>query len=209
MAGNLAALHIDGAPRLFLGIDRMPPVVILSACHVAPRGAGAVAISDLLLREGALAVLGTQVPVDVRHNATLMIRFLLYVAEEITKPGQFATLLDVWHHVQSSNAVNDILAATPKLKRWAGSPAPSGRPVRVEFMAHRAAGRIRRAHVYEDTEQVLGEIADDQGQGLRIRNWFRRPGYVPESLFYVFAGRPDRIFLSSLRQHTERVFARG
>ncbi|MFJ1742467.1 CHAT domain-containing protein [Streptomyces microflavus] len=207
MAGNLAALHIDGAPRLFLGIDRMPPVVILSACHVAPRGSGAVAITDLLLREGALAVLGTQVPVDVRHNATLMIRFLVYVAEEIAKPGQFATLLDVWHHVQTSNAVNDILTATPKLRRWAGSPTPNGRPVIAEFMATRATGRIRRGHVYEDTERVLGEIADDQGQGLRIRNWFRRPGYVPESLFYVFAGRPDRIFLSSLQQHKERAFA--
>ncbi|MET8700726.1 CHAT domain-containing protein [Kitasatospora sp. NPDC004723] len=207
MVGNSAALQVGGAPRLFLGIDHMPPVVMLSACHVAPRGSGAVAITDLLLREGALAVLGTQVPVDVRHNAMLMNRFLVYLAEEIAKPGQFATLLDVWHHVQTSNAVNDILTATPNLKKWAASPTPTGRPVAVEFMANRANGQIRRAHVYEDTEQILGEIADDQGQGPRIRNWFRHPGYIPESLFYVFAGRPDRIFLSSLRHHTERALA--
>ncbi|MFD9716096.1 CHAT domain-containing protein [Streptomyces sp. NPDC059076] len=209
MVGNFAALHIGGAPRLFLGIDHMPPVVMLSACHVAPRGSGAVTITDLLLREGALAVLGTQVPVDVRHNATLMNRFLVYLAEEIAKPGQFATLLEVWHHVQTSNAVNDILTATPKLKKWAASPTPTGLPVIAEFMAARATGRIRRPHVYKDTEQILGEIADSQGQGPRIRNWFRSPGYIPESLFYVFAGRPDRIFLSSLRHHTERAFAAG
>ncbi|MFK0190573.1 CHAT domain-containing protein [Kitasatospora sp. NPDC090308] len=209
MVGNLAALQVGGASHLFLGIHHMPPVVMLSACHVAPRGSGAVAITDLLLREGALAVLGTQVPVDVRHNATLMNRFLIYLAEGIAKPGQFATLLDVWHHVQTSNAVNDILTATPKLRKWAASPTATGRPVIEEFMATRATGRIRRAHVYEDTEQVLGEIADDQGQGSLIRNWFRSPGYIPESLFYVFAGRPDRIFLSSLRQHTERTFAVG
>ncbi|MGW4816691.1 CHAT domain-containing protein [Kitasatospora cineracea] len=207
MVGNLAALQVGDAPCLFLGIDHMPPVVMLSACHVAPRGSGAVAITDLLLREGALAVLGTQVPVDVRHNATLMNRFLIYLVEGIAKPGQFATLLDVWHHVQTSNAVNDILTATPKLRKWAVSPTPTGRPVIEEFMTTRATGRIRRAHVYEDTEQILGEIADDQGRGPLIRNWFRSPGYIPESLFYVFAGRPDRIFLSSLRHHTERAFA--
>ncbi|MFC8719895.1 CHAT domain-containing protein [Kitasatospora sp. NPDC057198] len=207
MVGNFAALQIDGTPCLFLGIDHMPPVVMLSACHIAPRGAGAITVTDLLLREGALAVLGTQVPVDVRHNAMLMIRLLVYLAEEIAKPGQFATLLDVWHHVQTFNAVNDILTATPKLKKWAVSLTPAGRPVAVEFMANRATGQIRRAHVYEDTEQILGEIADAQGQGPRIRNWFRSPGYIPESLFYVFVGRPDRIFVSSLRHHTERAFA--
>ncbi|WP_406430063.1 hypothetical protein OHB00_00315 [Streptomyces sp. NBC_00631] len=55
-----------------------------------------------------------------------------------------------------------------------------------------------------DTEQVLGEIADDQGRGEQVRNWFRRPGYVPESLFYLFAGRPERILISSME---ERVAA--
>lgn len=35
-----------------------PPVVILSACHVSPRGRGAVCISDLIMRNGAIAVLG-------------------------------------------------------------------------------------------------------------------------------------------------------
>ncbi|MEV7374692.1 CHAT domain-containing protein [Streptomyces sp. NPDC090301] len=205
MAGNAAALSIGDAPHLHLGLEPMPPVVMLSACHVAPRGSGAVAITDLLLREGALAVLGTQVPVEVTRNATLMGRFLIYLAEEVARPGQFATLLDVWHHVQTSNVVNDILDGSPSLKGWATSSTANGRPVIVEFMNSRAAGRLRLPHVYEDTERVLGEIADEQGQGDRVRNWFRRPGYVPESLFYLFAGRPDRILLSSLRQHTEQA----
>jgi hypothetical protein len=47
-------------------------------------------------------------------------------------------------------------------------------------------------------ERVLGEIAEDRGQGARVRNWLRNPGYVPESLFYVFAGRPDCVFVRSL-----------
>ncbi|MER5760801.1 CHAT domain-containing protein [Streptomyces sp. NPDC002082] len=205
MVGNMAALVIGDTPHLDLGLDHMPPVVMLSACHVAPRGSGAVAITDLLLREGALAVLGTQVPVEVMRNAVLMGRFLMYLAEEIATPGKFATILDVWHHVQTSNAVHDILDGSPSLRAWAASATSSGHSVMVEFMSNRATGKLRRPHVYEDTERVLGEIADEQGQGDRVRNWFRRPGYVPESLFYVFAGRPDRVFLSSLGQQVDRA----
>ncbi|WP_329452868.1 CHAT domain-containing protein [Streptomyces sp. NBC_01724] len=205
MVGNMAALVIGDEPHLDLGLDRMPPVVILSACHVAPRGSGAVAITDLLLREGALAVLGTQVPVDVRRNAMLMVRFMVYLAKENTKPGQFSTILDVWHHVQTSNAVNDIFDGSPSLRAWATRTTINDRPVLVEFMTSRATGRIRPPHVYEDTERVLGEIADEQGQGDRVRNWFRRPGYVPESLFYVFAGRPDRIHLTPPRLLIEQA----
>ncbi|MFF7733605.1 hypothetical protein [Streptomyces sp. NPDC007984] len=52
----------------------------------------------------------------VTRNAMLMIRFMVYLAEAIVKPGRFATILDVWHHVQTSNAVNDILAGSPSLK---------------------------------------------------------------------------------------------
>ncbi|CAM5541566.1 CHAT domain-containing protein [Streptomyces avidinii] len=205
MIGNMAALVIGDTPHLDLGLTRMPPVVMLSACHVAPRGSGAVAITDLLLREGALAVLGTQVPVEVTRNAILMGRFLVYLAEEIANPGQFATILEVWHHVQTSNAVHDILDGSPSLKAWASSVTISGHSVIAEFKSNRASGRLRPPHVYEDTEYVLGEIADEQGQGDRVRNWFRRPGYVPESLFYVFAGRPDRIYLSSLEQQVEQA----
>jgi hypothetical protein len=148
ITGNAAALYIGDEPHLDLGIDRMPPVVMLSACHVAPRGSGAVAITDLLLREGAMAVLGTQVPVDATRNATLMARFMTYLAEEIARPGQFATVLDAWHHVQTTNAVNDILSGSPSLRSWAVSAAPNGNPVITEFMSIRAGGRIRKTHVY-------------------------------------------------------------
>ncbi len=89
-----------------------------------------------------------------------------------------------------------LIDASPSLRAWATRTTVDGLPVLVEFMSNRATGRIRLPHVYEDTEHVLGEITDEQGQGDRVRNWFRRPGYVPESLFYVFAGRPDRIHLT-------------
>jgi hypothetical protein len=74
-------------------------------------------------------------------------------------------------------------------------------------MGARSTGQLRNGHIYADTERVLAEIAEDQGIGNRVRNWFQRPGYVPESLFYVFAGRPDRIHLRSLAQTVKDLTA--
>ncbi|MFI5642941.1 CHAT domain-containing protein [Streptomyces goshikiensis] len=195
---NVAGLVIGEDTHITLGLDPAPAVVVLSACHVAPRGAGTVSVTDLLLREGASAVLGTQVPVQVHRNAMLTTRFLVNIVEAISEHA-FDTLLDVWRHVQGSNTVNDILWATPSLTEWGLEPGPDGMAPLTEFMTIRSAGRLRGPHIYKDTEEVLGEIADDAGRGQQVRNWFQRPGYVPESLFYLFAGRPERIHLTSLQ----------
>jgi CHAT domain len=198
---DVAGIQVGEDALVHQGVGPLPPVVLLSACHVAPRGTGTVSITDLLLREGAVAVLGTQIPVDVRSNAMLMMRLLVNVAEVIAgRRESHSTLLDVWHHVQTSNAVNDILSGSESLEAWGMSPTASGVPVIQELMGVRSAGRLGTGDIYADTERILGELADEQGNGPRVRNWFRHPGYVPESLFYVFAGSPERVYLRSLAQ---------
>jgi hypothetical protein len=193
---NVAGLMVGHEFTLGPELGPMPEVVILSACHVAPRGTTAVSITDLLLRQEAVAVLGTQVPVDVGHNAILMSRFLLYIRETMAGREEHSNLLEVWHRTQTTNAVIDILNGSESLRSWGGGSAVSGRLILEEFMSVRSVGRLR--NIYSDTEQVLGEIADELGQGSQVRNWLRRPGYVPESLFYVFAGKPERIYLRPL-----------
>ncbi len=193
---NVAGLSVGDELVLGPGLGPLPPVVILSACHVAPRGAGTVSVADLLLREGAVAVLGTQVPVDVWNNTMLTARFLINIAEVVGGvEGYGDNLLQVWRHVQSGNAVLDVLAGSPSLRAWGGELTPSGRTVLQEFMIKRSVDRLRTGDIYADTETVLGEIADDMHMGDRVRNWFRNPGYVPESAFYAFAGSPERIRL--------------
>jgi hypothetical protein len=194
--GNVAGLLIGEELSLGLGLGPLPPVVILSACHVAPRGAGTVSVADMLLREGAFAVLGTQVPVHVVRNTMLTARFLVNIAETLAGRGHYGeNLLQVWRHVQSGNALLDILHGNPALHGFGMSRAPSGLPVLEEFMRIRSVDRLRTGDIYADTEAVLGAIADDMRVGDRVRNWFRNPGYVPESLFYAFTGSPERIHL--------------
>lgn len=201
--GLAAGLVIGDKTHLELGLSSPPLVVILSACHVAPRGNSSVSISDILLREGVLAVLGTQVPVRVDHNAVFMGRFLANLAEEMTLK-RHATILDLWHHVQSLNAVNDILQGNSSLKAWGTSMTSNEISVLEEFMLNRSPGKLRRGTVYQDTENILGEIAEEQGVGGKVRNWLRHPGYVAESSFYIFCGRPDWINLSNVEEHVEK-----
>ncbi|GLY51875.1 CHAT domain-containing protein [Lentzea sp. NBRC 102530] len=192
---NAAGIEIGGDLYLGLGLDPLPPVVILSACQVSPRGTGTVSIADLLIREGATAVLGTQVPVDVFHNAILMGRFFVNIAaSHAAQEDSFASLLDVWQYTQAGNAINDIARGAKGLLSWLGG-GTRGESAVFEFMNNRANGRLRMTHIYEDTEKVLEEIAVEHGIGDKFRTWMRSPRYVPESMFYTFYGWPERVYL--------------
>lgn len=189
---NMAGLAIGDGVSMGDDLGPMPPVVILSACHSGPRGAGPVAVADLLLRAGAHAVLSTLVPVDVRHNSTFMTRLLVYMSESIGGSGPHTTLMDLWHRVQTSTVILDVLYGNPKLLEWGHSEAEGTPPV-VEFMSNRSVGRLRTSHLYKDTEAILLEIAEDRGEKDAVQRWLRTPGYVPESMMYTVVGDPSSI----------------
>lgn len=96
----------------------VPPVVILSACHVAPKGRGAYTVSDAFLKAGALAVLGTLIPVDVRHNSHLTQRFFWYISEVLKGNFSSKNIAEVLPCVISINAVNEVVDASKKLRAW-------------------------------------------------------------------------------------------
>lgn len=170
----------------------MPPLVILSACHSGPRGAGPVAVADLLVRAGARAVLSTLVPVGVHHNSVFMTRLLANMSEAIAGTIPQTTFMDVWRRVQTNNVITDIVYGNEKLMDWAASTA-TGTPPLEEFMGRRSAGRLRSTHLYEDAEAILLEIADERGQKARVQGWLRTTGYVPESMMYTIVGDPSSI----------------
>lgn len=109
--GNDVILDIDVFP--------LPPVVVLSACHVWPRATGAVGIAELLLRRGASTVLGTLVPINVMRNAILMARLVANMADAMTTRSEYRTLEDVWHHTLATNAVILIISSHVNFQEWA------------------------------------------------------------------------------------------
>jgi hypothetical protein len=192
---NFAGIMIGEEVSLLLNVDHVPPVVLLSACHVAPRGAGVVTIADLLIALGAHAVLGAVVPISAYHNAILMTRLFVYICETLEGREPFRTLAEIWHHTISSNAVTDVYGASDRVRRWAMSPDHRGVAVDTEFKLEASCNRIHGRHIYRDTEIVLAEIADRRGFGATFRNTLRSQGYLPESRLYTFIGRPDHIIV--------------
>jgi len=172
--------------RLVVGEDlgSLPTIVCLSACQVSPRGKGSTNVSDLMFRQGAAVVIGTLVPVDVRRKS----------------------LEEIWHFTCTSNAVNDIVSSNEAL--WRSIERRGSYSVIEDFMLKRSPGTLRKNHVYQDSENVLAEIAQDHGILVKFRSWINSQGYVPESAFYVIMGWPERIvFYDPEIEKVERMYA--
>jgi CHAT domain len=199
VASNTASLVIGGRPTLLSTLRNVPPLVILSACHVAPRATGAVTVADLLIRSGATAVIGTLVPIDVRRNGFLMNRFFLYLCETITGRESHPTVDMLWRHVLSTHAVHDIYSASPRIQAWAFSRHRE-LTVDEEFKNVRSRGRLRPSHIHRDTETVLREMAQERGFDHVLASTLASVGYFPESLFYALVGRGDRLVISKERE---------
>lgn len=202
-SSNMAGICIRETPSLLLDTEQVPPVVVLSACEVSPRAFGAVSAADLLFRQGASVVIGTLVPIDLRRNAFLLIRFASYIGDAIEGRTQFDTLGQLWRHVLSTHAVHDIYAASRRVQRWAFS-FQNGLTVDAEFKNVRSVGRLHGGTIHKDSETVLLEIARDRGFEDVLRWTLQSQGYFPESVFYALLGRGDRIVLS--RSHADLLY---
>lgn len=193
---NLAGLIIG--KEIWIGSDNdfsVPPIVFLSSCHVSPRGAGSVNITDLLSRAGAITVLGSFIPVDVRRNALLMGRLFVYMQEAQVGNKQYNTLIDAWTGVVATNAVNEILASSDKLLNWGMSRGKDGTIPFHQFTMKESIGRLRGKHAYEDTISILREIAKKDNMVNYLDSVISSKGYFPESFFYQMVGHPENIFL--------------
>jgi hypothetical protein len=124
-------------------------------------------------------------------------RFLLYVSEAMQQQCDRHTIMDIWHHTVTSNVVNDIVYAHPWLERWTHG-THGGRVVIEEFMSRRSVGRLRLGHIHRDTEQILLEIATEDGVETEFTRFVHELGYVPESLFYFLIGWPERLVVKDV-----------
>lgn len=193
---NMAGLDIGD--EIWMADDndlRLPPLVILSSCHVSPRGSGVVSVADLLIRSGAQAVLGTFIPVNVQRNGLLMIRLFLYIAETQSGKERYQTLDEVWKFIVASNAINEILQSSNALKLWSMTKKPDGSFPAKEFQHHKSIGRLRLSHIYEDTITVLGEMLKGEKLEAHFKSLVESNDFYPESLFYQFIGYPENIFI--------------
>ena len=193
---NKAALVIGKELCMMEDIMGVPPIVFLSACHVMPRGKGAVTVGDMFLRAGAFAVLGTFIPVDVRRNTILLLRFFTDIFGVRDGWSPMRTLDEVWCHTVGTNAVHEILSSSDKLNKWANTEKNGTFPV-SEFKKQAFSEKVRTTHVYEDTKKLLRKLAVRDGMEKYFDAIIRDDNYFPESVFYQLIGFPENIFVKN------------
>lgn len=173
----------------------VPPVVILSACHTSPRGIGVVNIADMFIRNGAVAVLSTFVPVCAKRNMILMTRLFSYIAEAQKGSTQYKTLADLWSGLVAGNAIHEMMSDSKKFYEWMHGYNSDGMPRIIDFQLSRSVGRLRLSHIYSDTIQIVKEMLDEEGLSGKFANILDERNYFPESAFYQFIGSPENVFL--------------
>ena len=196
---NMAGLCIGN--ELWMADDDdlfVPPVVLLSACHVMPRGRGVVTVGDLFLRAGAMTVLGTFIPVNVYRNAVLIVRLFTEIVEVRKGWSNMRTLDEIWSHIVCTNPIHEIISSmnggVSKLERWANTRREDGSLPQEDFKMKDSVGRLRCTHAYEDTVNILREIAYRDGIGEYYDAYIESTGFFPESVFYQLIGTPENIF---------------
>lgn len=171
----------------------VPEIVILSACHVSPKGVGAINISDLFFRNGAVSVIGTLIPINVMQNASFMQRLLFYMIEALERDVP-KSLDEIWQHVVSTNAILEIVHSTKKLSKWAFTKTDDGTTPISKFMLGDNKTELRGKHVYEDSIKRLIDIARDDNMDKYVEAVMKSQGVFPESVFYILFGRPESVY---------------
>lgn len=176
-------------------ISYMPKVILLSACHIRPRGRGCYSIVDEFRRLGAIAVLGNYIPVDVTKNAKIMCRFLINIAETQAGRNSYNDILEVWQHVVSSNAILEIADSHPKIKKWLYSDYSCGISNWLRFTQIECVNRLTYQNTYTDTLKIIKDMSQGKLKPEYIDAILRNDDFFPESLFYEFNGYPEYIYL--------------
>lgn len=174
---------------------RVPPIVILSACHVSPRGMGAVNIADMFIRNGAVAVLGNFIPVNAKRNLVLMTRLFTYIAEGQLGNKQYKTLSEAWCGIVASNAIHELMSTSRRFEQWMHSKNREGSIRLIDFQLNRCVGRLRLSHVYSDTITIIKEMLNEEGFNGKFGDILDMNNFFPESFFYQFIGNPENVFL--------------
>lgn len=192
-ARNQRSVAIGEERYTGIEIPHVPPLVFLSVCSTSPRGGGDVSVADMMLRHGAYAVVCCMVPVDFAHNAQFFMRLLIYMAQARACDSPLRNFADVWHYTIMTHPVFDILHSL--------SRTPEGQ--RLELEAYRARfmtappTTMRRTHAHQDALLRLEEVADELGERKRFSEAIRLNGFLPESLFYMVLGWPEKFVLNS------------
>lgn len=174
---------------------KVPSVVVLSACHVSPRGSGTVNVADMFMRVGAEAVLGTFVPINAKRNMVLINRLYTYIGEAQKGSAQYKTLSEAWSGVVATNTIHEMAETSKKFFEWIWGVNSKGVLRMMDFTMERSVGRLHGSTMYADTILIVKEMLHEEGLDGKYDEVLNQENNFPESFFYQWVGFPENIFL--------------
>ena len=173
----------------------VPPIVLLSACHVSPRGSGAISAADIFLRARAEAVLSSFISIDAHRNAILITRLLSYIVAAQSGSKQYRTLLEAWAGIVASNTILEMAKESNAFNQWLWEDNVDGISRFADFANNRSVARLNIKTIYRDTVAIVKEMLRDEGIEGKFANILDRRDYFPESFFYQWIGFPENVFV--------------
>ena len=175
----------------------VPPIVLLSACHVSPRGSGTISAADQLIARGAETVLSTFVPIDSLRNAILIGRFFTNIANSQIGISNYSTLSEAWSSVAASNAVLEMAEQSKRFKKWIMGENKDHIIRFTDFALNRSKGRLKARTSYSDTITIIKEMLKEEGLENKFSDILDGNNFFPESFFYQWIGFPENIFINN------------
>jgi len=136
--------------------------------------------------------------VDVNRNAVLLVRLFTEILEVRKGWSDMRTLDEIWCHIVCTNPIHEIISLMngriSKLKFWANTRRKDGSLPQEDFKMKDSVGRLRCTHAYEDTINILREIAYRDGIGEYYDSYIKAIVFFPKSVFYQLIGTPENVF---------------
>jgi hypothetical protein len=169
-------------------IERMPPIVILSACSTHPLDWSETSSAGAFLTMGAMSVLGTVTPILARDAAVFVGRLLLRLAEFVPL---IAASGQRWNDVISGllrmSYVTDLIRAFEAEKLIS---ADDHRQIQFE------ANTLINSGNDEWFERALTALSNASGWSVgQVRSFWLDNAYFTSAMRYVHLGGPERIVI--------------
>ena len=117
------------------------------------------------MNAGALAVLGTLIPVDVLENADLTRRFFLYISETIEGHHDCLDLADVWKRIVNMNIYYSIISSSRRLKEWAMNSRIDDKALDEVFYQRLNSKPLEYGNIHKQCVDIIKGMAIETNMG--------------------------------------------
>ena len=118
-----------------------------------------------------------------------------------------AASADLWTGIVATNAINEIIDVSDKLKQWYISESSQGTKILEDFMLRRSSGRLHSSKIYSETISIIKEMLAEEGLSGKYDSLLKVENCFPESFFYQMIGYPENVHLINPATNNNQTYS--